>query len=374
MRLVLFISCFLFFFTDISGQGCCSGGSGSPIAGGGSQGVLADGQMEIAANHQYFYGNKFKAGNSDTASLFHNFHSNYIYSKIAYGLTKSLTLSIEAGYFINKTQVESFDSILNEYPIKQHSGISDLIIFPRYDVLNRKSEDSRIELTIGLGYKIPIGKHNDSDLVYTNPNNGQNIYAISPTLIQPTNGSQDLIFYAFFLKGFPKKDFRLFTNAIYIRKGWNSLGEKFGDYASAGIFVGKTFFDKIGLTLELKGEKISKLQAAENMDLLALYNVDINSTGSKKISFVPQISYSHKQFTFFALGEFPLYEHINGVQIASKYQMTSGLAYRFLIKMPECEIPTDGTFLYVCPMNCKDSGSNKPGRCKECGMKLVKAK
>ena len=32
------------------------------------------------------------------------------------------------------------------------------------------------------------------------------------------------------------------------------------------------------------------------------------------------------------------------------------------------------TAAYVCPMHCKDSGSDKPGNCPVCGMKYVKNK
>src|ERR1051325_1381990 len=121
-----------------------------------------------------------------------------------------------------------------------------------------------------------------------------------------------MIFYAFFFRGFPQHSFRLFANTIYIRKGWNSLGEKFGDYKSIAVFAGKTFFKKLGITFQLKGETIAKLKAAKNVDLLAFYNVDTASTGSKKIAFVPQISFTHKSFTVFALGEIPLYEYVYG--------------------------------------------------------------
>ncbi|WP_271855596.1 heavy metal-binding domain-containing protein [Patiriisocius marinus] len=32
----------------------------------------------------------------------------------------------------------------------------------------------------------------------------------------------------------------------------------------------------------------------------------------------------------------------------------------------------DDTSVYVCPMHCKDSGSDKEGKCDTCGMALVK--
>jgi hypothetical protein len=351
-------------------QGCCSGGSGSPIAGGASQGVLQDRQMEIAANYQYLNSDRFKTRDKDTAQLFASYQTQYLYYKLAYGVTKDLTISLEAGYFLHKTQTGLFDSTLNKSEIIQSSGIADLIIFPRYDVINRTTETKRIELTLGLGYKIPLGKYNDSMLVYTNPNTGQQIFTTAPPLVQPTNGSQDLIGYAFFYRGFPQKDFRLFANVLYIRKGWNPLGEKFGDYASLGLFAGKTFFKKLGLTLQIKGEYLAKMKAAKNIDLLALYNVDTASTGSKKISFVPQLSFSYKSFTVFALADLPLYEYVYGTQVASRHQFTFGISYRFFTY--RSIVPKNTGTFYECPMKCKGYTSKEPGKCPECGMDLIK--
>lgn len=317
----------------IYAQGCCSGGSGSPIAGGASQGILQENQIEIASNYQYLGTNKFLFQDKDTLRQFDYLSSNYIYTRVAYGVTKDFTMSIESGYFINKTQIG-----LNKADTIKSSGIADLIIFPRYDILNRTEESKRTEITIGLGYKIPLGKHNDSTVVYTDPTTGQKFYTTSPPTVQPTTGSQDIIFYTFFFRGYPLKNFKIFANTLYIKKGWNSLGEKFGDYASVGFFISKTLFDKLGITLQVKGEWIDKMKSDKNVDLLALYNVDIASTGSKKIFFVPQINYSFKNFTFFALSEIPVYQYVNNIQVASQHQFTAGISWRFFyLNPPICD-------------------------------------
>lgn len=305
-------------------QGCCSGGSGSPLAGGTSQGVLLDRQMEIGINYQHIKTNKFFVKDRDTLAMFDKLTSNYLYFRLGYGLTKDLTLSVETGYFINKTQIgkDRADTIAS-------SGIGDLILFPKYDLYNRTTEKKRTEVTIGLGYKLPLGKSDDSTLVFTDPTTGTKYYTTSPPTVQPTSGSQDLIFYGFLFRGYPLKNFHVFSNIIYIKKGWNSMGQKFGDYGSIGLFVSKTFYKKIGITLQIRGEWINKMQYDKNVDMLALYNIDVLSTGSRKIFFVPQVSFSHNNFTFFALMEQPLYQYLNGTQIGSQLQATAGIAYRF---------------------------------------------
>ena len=330
MKLYLTTILVIVLSVKIYSQGCCSGGSGSPIAGGASQGVLQDKQMEISANYQYLESNRFLVGDRDTAHLFKDLYSDYLYTRLAYGVTKNLTISVESGYFLNKTQIG-----LSKSEVITSSGFGDLIIFPRYDILNKTTESKRTEITLGMGYKIPIGKYNDSTVVYTNPASGQKYYTTSPPTIQPTTGSQDFIFYGFALRENCTKKFKLFANALYIKKGWNPLGQKFGDYSSIGLFVSKTFFEKLGVTLQLKGEHISKMKYDKNVDMLALYNIDVKSTGSRKLFFVPQLSFSHKEFTVYALSEIPLYQFVNGTQVASQNQATVGVSYRFLTVKPK---------------------------------------
>lgn len=336
MRLIFLLALFILLSNRMSSQGCCSGGSGSPIAGGASQGVLQERQVELSANYLFLKSNKFQVGERDTASLFDNLTSNYLYMRLAYGVSERLTMSIESGYFINKTQIG-----LKKADTVRSSGIGDLILFPRYSIYTRNTEKSRTEITLGLGYKIPLGKYNDSTVVFRDPKSNKKYYTTSPPTIQPTNGAQDFIFYGFMYRGYPDKKFRIFSNLIYIKKGWNPLGQKFGDYASVGLFAGKTFFKKLGVTLQLKGEWVNKMKWDHNVDMLALYNIDVRSTGSRKIFFAPQLSFTHKTFTVYALSEIPLYQFVNGTQVVSHYQFSAGLSYRFFIKKKMIEKDED---------------------------------
>ena len=163
------------------------------------------------------------------------------------------------------------------------------------------------------------------------------LYSINPPLVQTTNGSNDFMFYSFIFREYQKRKLRLFISALHVKKNFNSLGVKFGDYSSLGLFVSKTFFRKWGLTSQLKLEHIGKIKAAENIDLLADYNIEPISTGSNKAFFTPQISYSQKGLTFFVTSEIPIYQYLHGTQIGSQNQFTFGVNYRFLTKKPETE-------------------------------------
>lgn len=348
-------------------QGCCSGGAGSPLSGGAATGVLQKGQMEVAFTHQYFQSNKFFVRDSDTTALFSKLSSNYMYLRADYGITDKLTFSLSSGYFIDKSLVE-----LDMETVNKSSGLGDLIVFPRYSLFSESEGKSSTELSVGLGFKIPLGAHNDSSLVFTNPQSGQEYYSISPPTIQTTNGSNDFMFYSFFYKGFPHRKFRFFTNALYIKKGWNSLGQKFGDYMSVGLFAGTTLFKGVGLTGQIKGEYITKMKAHDDINMLALYNIDMTSTGSKKIFFVPQISYTFRSFSVFALAEIPLYQYMEGTQVGSQHQYTAGISYRFFVKEPEIDsvIVIESAITDIDPDNCQQQEFKVWGNCEMCEDKI----
>ena len=312
-----------FTFNYSFSQGCCSGGSASPIAGGTSQGVLNENQLEIAPNFQHLQSSKFYAQDRDTAGMFNKLASNYLYLRVAYGISKKLTMSIESGYYINRTQF-AFSGSNNI----RTSGIADLIIFPRYEVYKKCTEQKNSEFVLGLGYKIPVGHHNDSTDFYTDPMSGQKYYQTAPPNVHPTNGSNDFIFYSFWFNNYLKKKVRFFANSLYVRKGWNSLGQKFGDYASVSVFIGKTVYKHFGITTQLKAEWEQKMKTDKLVDMVAFYNVYPQSTGNRKVFFAPQISYNYKALTVYALSEIPIYQYLNGSQVGSQYQYTVGLSYK----------------------------------------------
>ena len=148
------------------------------------------------------------------------------------------------------------------------------------------------------------------------------------------------MFNFFFFREYQKSKLRLFISSLYVKKGYNSLGVKYGDYTSVGFFASKTFFYRWGVTAQLKAEKIDQIKVANNIeesDLLE-YSITPESTGSKKWFFIPQLSYSKNGLTVYATSDIPLYQYLNGTQIGSQNQFTVGVNYRFLTK--KCEDPT----------------------------------
>jgi hypothetical protein len=305
---------------------CCAGGSGSPIAGGTSQGVLNGSQFELNTNLQLIRSEKFFTGDQpDTNKYFDRFRSAYQYFRFAYGVTANFTMSVEIGNYFKKEETG-----LNGDPSRtfNSSGISDLILFPRYTVLNRSGGNSKTELTVGLGFKIPLGSYNDSTGIIE-PFSGITFYVPNPQAVQPTSGAQDVIFYTFFYRGYPASGYRVFANALYIKKGWNPIGEKQGDFASIGVFAGKDIIKNLGITLQTRFEWMDVMKINKDIFLYAFPNYDPKATGYKKVFITPQLSYSFSNFTLFALIDIPVYQYVTKTQVGTQWQTTFGLSYRF---------------------------------------------
>lgn len=314
---------------------CCAVGGGSPLAGDASQGVLRPGQMEISSYYQYVSSRRFLQGSSEEDNYLDRFSSGYLYSKVAYGLTDRLTMSIEAGYWTDKTQVG-----LRERDSYQSSGIGDLLLFPRYNIIQPSGRNKFMELTFGMGMKIPLGSYQDS-IGHLEPFSGETIYTYKPLAVQASSGAQDFLFSLFYAGRLPATKLRLAANALFILKGWNPLGEKLGNYASLGIFAGYSFFEKLHANLQLKGEWIGSMTVNPDILMSSYPNYDPMATGSRKLFVSPQLSYAViPGLMAFVQADYPVYQYVNKIQIASQSQYTFGLSLRFMaLKLPATPVP-----------------------------------
>lgn len=326
MRLSKFFIAFLWLQVQasLSYSQCCSAGGGSPIAGGTSQGVLVEKQFEVGLNYQYLQSSVFYKGDQKADDFLDKYSYNYLYGRIAYGLNSKLTLSVESGYFLNKIQ-DGLDDALYE----ESSGVSDLIVFPRYSFLNVKNEKGSWECTAGLGLKFSIGAYDDSIQV-TEPFATYTVRK-APS-VQPSSGANDAIFYVFGYRSFSSSKIKLFANSMYILKGYNPLGEKNGDYFSFSLFVSHPIKGNLGGTLQLKYETIGKMKVNEYFYDQGYYSTyDYKATGNRKISVAPQINFSNGKSTFFFSADLPLYQYVNSTQIGSQHLLTAGFSQRLFL-------------------------------------------
>ena len=223
----------------------------------------------------------------------------------------------------------------------------------------------------GLGYKIPLGSYNDST-GNVEPFSGTTYYVTKPLSVQLSSGAQDIIFYTFLFHGFTKQNFRIFANAMYVKKGWNPNGEKLGDFASVALFAGKSFFNHLGVTLQARYEWVDQMKINESVLLFGKpSNYFPEGTGYKKVFITPQVSYTQGNISVYVSSDFPIYQYLNTsdfyTQVGSRHQTTVGISYKFMATPSLIKGIKAGT--YYCPMHLEEI-SDKPGKCPKCGMDL----
>ncbi|MCC6542057.1 MAG: hypothetical protein IT225_07530 [Flavobacteriales bacterium] len=353
---------------------CCAGGSGSCIAGGAAQGVLEERQLEINTNYQFIRTNRFYKEDQLVADrTFDGFESRYQYFKLVYGVSKNLTASVEYGHYLLKKEIGLNNDPATTYTSK---GMGDLVIFPRYNLYRKEGLKSSNEITIGLGYKIPLGSYNDS-IGNVEPFSGQTYYVTKPTAVQLSSGAQDLILYGFLHHGFLRSGIKVFASAMHIKKGWNPNGEKLGDFSSVGLFISRTFMEHYGITLQARYETMDRMLVNPSVLLFGKpSNYFPEATGYSKWFFTPQLTYTKGKLTLYATTDIPLYQRMNTstyyTQVGSQNTTTLGVSFRFFTSRSGLKAK-NGTTRHVCPMHPEEV-SQGPARCSKCGMDLEPVK
>lgn len=323
--LIIFIL-LIFYNHEVVGQ-CCGVGGGSPVAGDASRGVLNAQQLELSSYIQLVDSEKFMNGTAADTGYLKGFSSNYIYTRLAFGLSERLTMAVEAGYWQKKSQIGR-----HERDSYESGGWGDLILFPRYNIIQAKGSNRFNELTLGIGFKLPLGSYNDS-IGQVEPFSGEIFYSSKPPAVQASSGANDLLFNLFWSRQTRIARIRLSSNAMYIHKGWNPLGEKMGNYTSLGIFAGRQMGERVHLALQLRGEWIGVMRVNPDIMMVAFPNYDPEATGSTKYFVSPQASiYVGAGFTTFVQAEIPVFQKVNKLQLASQQQLTFGIAYRMMTK------------------------------------------
>ncbi|HMM11488.1 MAG TPA: hypothetical protein PKE03_05285 [Bacteroidales bacterium] len=306
---------------------CCGVGGGNPMAGDASRGVIMQGQTEVALYYQGSRSDRFMSGTEKDTGFMKKFTSDYLYARLAYGLNERVTLGAEFGWWMDKTQ----HGLPNRNTYSS-GGPGDLILYPRFNLIKPSVANKFNELTLGLGFKIPIGSYSDSIGLYE-PFSGETFYSIMPPAVQASSGANDVLFNLFWSAPLRPEGIRLTSNVLYILKGWNPLGEKLGNYFSLGLFGSQTIANHLFGALQLRYEWIGRMQVNPDVLMMSFPNYDPEATGSRKLFIGPQLSYSPIDvLTLFVQAEFPLYQNVRKTQLASQHQWTIGLSYRQMKK------------------------------------------
>ena len=309
---ILVFSCFLLPI-GIYAQ-CCS--PGNPIGGTSALGINDEQSWRIFLNYRYGYAGRYFEGNKPSTTQFiQDGQFNHMGGAVAYGLSKKLTLEAEFGYFINKTQ-RYVEGIIPS--VQRGSGLTDLNLLLKFNL--GRNELQEWEVSTALGGKIPLGNNRQTDQGITLPRD-----------LQPTTGAFDFIHSLFLYKGFLSRKFRTFLFTRTEIKGRSLDQYRYGHFFATSLFASYSAGLKWVFIGQIRGELRGRDQRAASGGGIPLPGgrEKVISTGSQKLFFVPQISYSLSQaLQLSTLVELPIYQYYNDKQLSSTLAIMLSLGYR----------------------------------------------
>ena len=233
-----------------------------------------------------------------------------ILAEVGYGFTQRIALDVFFSYVYQERTITQF----GKTDFISTNGLGDMVLLLKYRLSNPL--DSRQNLIIGIGPKIPTGRSDftRSDGVILNAD------------LQPGSGAWDAVFYGFYNRSFgfrPSMGFSV--SVVYSLKGenpnyFNGQSYQFGDEILGQVSVvdkfslGKQIFD-LGLTLRYRHQGSDEF----NSNILP-------NTGGRFLFLTPGATYyfTPKLSLNFAF-DLPVYTQVEGTQLAPTYRFNIGL-------------------------------------------------
>ncbi len=192
------------------------------------------------------------------------------------------------------------------------SSIGDVKVIGRYQGFT-----PQCNFGILYGVKLPTGSYTETG-VSTDPT------APGPVPIdrglQPGTGTMDAILGAYYSDSI-NQDWDYFTQAIY-QKALNSRDQyEPGDGLNVNLGLRYAGFDRIAPLIQLNFRDVQRDQGAQ---------ADTVSTGGKLLYLSPGVvARIAAQVAVYGFVQVPLYQYVNGVQLAPRYTASVGVRYSF---------------------------------------------
>ncbi len=305
-RIVLIIAAS--FYCLLSYSQCLS--SVNPVGGTSNLLALQSKTIRTITFHKFTYGNQyFQENKPSDFDLIKSAFYNYIGTILGYGITPRLTLETEAGYYINKTQQYNVEPAqkLRGY------GFSDIILSARYGIY--RNNHKRLYYSASAGVKIPCA----GDYLIVN---GVEL----PEELQPTIGSYGLVLQSFLVK---ENSFRGLRYFLTNRLETNHVNRK--EFKLGSSFFTSFYVSKHLMFEWLRGDWTTILQIRNEIRSRNKREGDpVEASGSIVFYLSPQINFSIKEtWNISLMGDFPVYQYMQGIQLGTKYGITFGLARDF---------------------------------------------
>ncbi len=289
---------------------CCS--TGSPVGASVYVGVLGKNYLRAITYYRHSYSDTYYENDHKSTENVQLSNSSFNFAGVAlaYGVTKRLTIEIDAGYYFDKTQ--NFKNI--DYQAKGY-GMSNGTLTFKYGTIIRPIQ--QIELTTGFGIRFPFT---------TNP---QVIDGVQLNRdVQPSTNAFGVSEMLFFNKGFPAITLRLFSINRYEYNFPDQHNYKYGNVLLNSVFVSKKivkyFFGILQFRSEWKTNDRDYTNPNEGGDSKVI------NSGFYLFTVSPQLSYSIVgKWNLTASYDLPLYKYYNGKQMTPAYSFALSLTRDF---------------------------------------------
>jgi hypothetical protein len=316
--LFLVVGTFFLFSTFSSLAQCCS--TGSPVGASVYVGVLGKNYLRGITYYRHSYSDTYYENDhkSTENNQLYNSSFNFAGVAVAYGVTKRLTIELDAGYYFDKTQNgHYFDKTQNatvDYQIKGY-GFSNGTLTFKYGTIIKPVQ--QIELTTGLAVRFPFSLNPQVvDGVQLNRD------------VQPSTNAFGISEMLFFNKGFPAITLRLFSINRYEYNFPDKKDYKYGNTLLNSIFVSKKivkyFFGILQLRSEWKtNDKDFAHTNTEGGD-------EVINSGFFLVTVSPQLSYSIiGKWNLTVSYDIPVYKYYYGKQMTPAYSFAVSLTRDF---------------------------------------------
>ena len=306
----LLASLFLIFQVVSVKSQCCS--TGSPVGASVYVGVLGKNYLRAISYYRHGYSDTYYEKDHKSEENVQLSSSGYDFAglAVAYGVTKRLTIELDAGYYFSKTQ--NFKTV--DYQVKG-SGLSNGLVIFKYGSVIRPVQ--QIELTTGFGIRFPFT---------TNPQVVDGVPLNRD--VQPSTNAFGISEMVFFNKGFPAISLRLFTINRYEYNFPDKSEYKYGNTLLNSVFVSKKVFKYFFGILQVRSEwKFHDRDEANPNDE---GGSEVINSGYYLLTLSPQVSYSIVgKWNLTAVYDIPLYKYYNGKQMTPAYSFALSLTRDF---------------------------------------------
>ncbi len=276
----------------------------NPVGGTDNLLVLEKNTLRVISFYKLGQGNKYYEGTrrSDFEGTDRAYY-NYLSAIVGYGITNKLTMEIESGYFINKTQDYNLDQAYS----LTGKGLSNAVILAKHSLLT--DHFNRFYITGSAGVKIPFSRN----LQWSEDN------VKLPVEVQPTIGAYGAVFSASFVKEQSGKGIRYFITSQAETQSPNKEDYRLGTSDYNSLYISKHLMQPW-----LKDNWTAILQLRNEIRTPDKVKGEVKkSSGSTLFFIAPQLNFVLKEEWYLSgMMDIPVYQNFKGTQLGAGVGLT----------------------------------------------------